>query len=251
MPRIKLSLLLFAGILCSVARAGNYPAPIQALIGKGVTIKGSMHAPNGYHGYVGEYGGDPIPVYLLPDGKHVIVGTLYDAKGNDLTEEVFAAATKPAMDSSLWSRLEHSTWIAEGTAKPARIVYVFTDTECPFCHKLWLESQPYLQRDKVQVRNIIVAVIAPESLGRGVAVLAAANPTATWRRYERAFGHSLIKPPMRMNAVRRAEIDTNTALLKSIGSFGTPTIIYRDESGRVRMILGIPDQKTLLAIFSG
>lgn len=242
-------LLLLACALCAVAQAGDFPAPIHALIGKGITIKGSMQAPKGYKGYVGEYAGDPIPIYLLPDGKHVIVGTLYDARGNDLTATAFAAATKPQMDPSLWGRLERSTWFAEGPAKPERVVYIFTDTECPYCHKLWLELQPYLRHDKVQIRDIIVAVIAPESLGRGAAVLAAHNPAAAWRRNEQAFGHSPIKPLAPIPPALRAKIDANTALLKSIDAFGTPATVYRDESGQIRMILGLPNQDSLQAIF--
>lgn len=131
--------LLLACALCAVAQAADYPAPIHALISKGITIKGSMQAPKGYKGYVGLYNSDPIPIYLLPDGRHVLIGTLYDAHGNDLTQTAFAAASKPQMDPSLWGQLERSTWFAEGAAKPERVVYIFTDTECPYCHKLWLE----------------------------------------------------------------------------------------------------------------
>lgn len=235
-------------LICAAAQAATFPPPIRALIANGVTIKGTMQAPAGFIGYVGEYDGDPIPIYLLPDGKHVLIGTLYDANGKDLTQAAFAAATSPGMDPALWAKLEKSTWIAEGAAKPRRVVYVFTDTECPYCHKLWLASQPYLMRGQLQIRNIIVAVIGPESLPRGAAIVASGDPVAVWRKHELAFGHSPIKPLDTVPVALRARIDANTALLKSIDSFGTPAIVYRDHQGKIRMVIGSPNEDTLREI---
>lgn len=179
---MKTFLGLLACLLWAVAaQAQEYPAPIQALVDRGITIVGRMPAPAGFQGYVGEFSGQLTPVYLLPDGVHTTVGGLYDEHGKGLTNAAFRAAMAPAPDPALWDRLAKSTWVAEGAAKPGRIAYVFTDTECPFCHKLWLALQPYLHRGNIQVRNVIVAVIAPESLGRGAAVLTARDPAFTWR----------------------------------------------------------------------
>ena len=73
-PRISLAL---GWIACVQAQDG--PAPIRALAGKGVTIKGTLAAPAGFKGYLGDYRGQPMPVSLLPDGSHVLIGTLLDA----------------------------------------------------------------------------------------------------------------------------------------------------------------------------
>ena len=247
---MKCAPLLAALLLCtSAARAGEYPAPIRALIANGVTVQGEMPAPRGFHGYIGKYQGDPIPIYLLPDGQHIVVGTLYDARANDLTEAPFRAATTPGLDPSLWDRLAKAKWIAEGATRPTRIVYVFTDTECPFCHRFWLASQPYLRAGKVQIRDIIVAVIAPASFGRGAAVLAAPDPAAAWKRNELAFGHSPVKPLARVDAHTRAEIASNKLLLDRFNAYGTPVIVYRDRFGHVRMTQGAPDNETMRAIF--
>ncbi len=247
---MKAWLALLVGVLCATSvRSQSLSAPIRALIHDGVTIKGDMPAPKGFKGYVGEYGGDAIPIYLLPDGTHVIVGTLYDAQGKDLTRTVFEAAIKPGLGPELWDQLGHATWFAEGTSRPTRLVYVFTDTECPFCHKLWLASRPYLRCGATQVRNIVVAVIAPESLGRGAAVLTAADPASTWRAHERVFGHSPLKPLASVAPVVRARIESNEALLARFKAYGTPVTVYRDGSGKIRMIQGVPDEDTLRAIF--
>ncbi|HVA56131.1 MAG TPA: thiol:disulfide interchange protein DsbG [Gammaproteobacteria bacterium] len=247
---MKSLLFLIAGIFCATsAQAQNYPAPIQALVARGITIKGEMQAPEGFKGYVGEFSGQLTPVYLLPDGHHVTIGVLYDEHGKDLTNAAFRAATMAKLDPALWQQLDQSTWIAEGTSKPERIVYVFTDTECPYCHKLWLAVQPYLQQGKVQMRNIIVAVIAPASLGRGAAVLTADDPAATMRRHEQAFGHSPIKPLASVDPKIRAKIEANEVLMNRVNAFATPAIINRDAHGRIHMILGLPDTATMQVIF--
>ncbi len=247
---MKTWLFLIACVICaSGAQAQEYPAPIKALVARGITIMGTMQAPPGFKGYVGEFSGQLTPVYLLPDGQTVTIGVLYDEHGKDLTNAAFRAATMSRLDPALWQQLGHATWIAEGSSKPKHIVYIFTDTDCPYCHMLWLDTQPYLKHGDVQIRNIIVAVIAPTSLGRGAAVLVASDPAAALRRNELAFGHSPIKPLASVDPKVRAEIQSNEALMNRVEAFATPATVYRGVHGHIHMILGIPDTATMQAIF--
>ncbi|HET6632266.1 MAG TPA: thiol:disulfide interchange protein DsbG [Rhodanobacteraceae bacterium] len=232
-----------------LAQAGDIPAPVKALVARGMTIRGTMQAPAGFKGYVGEFSGKLTPIYLLPDGHHTTVGVLYDEHGKDLTNAAFQAATAALSATTLWDRLGQSMWITEGAANAQRIVYVFTDTECPFCHRLWLASQPYLRQGTVQVRDVIVAVIAPESLGRGAAVLTAADPPAALRRHELAFGHSPVAPLASVDPHLRARLEANRVLLTSFDAVGTPAIVYRDATGTVHTMLGLPDDDAMQAIF--
>lgn len=248
--RMKRCLLALAALVAwAPTYAQTYPAPIRALVKRGITIKGELPAPPGFKGYIGEFSGQLTPVYLLPDGRHVTIGVLYDQYGRDLTNAAFRAATTPNLDPALWKQLAAATWFSEGPAKPERIVYIFTDTDCPYCHQLWLAVRPYLRQNKVQIRDIIVAVIAPTSLGRGAAVLAAADPAATMRLHEQAFGHSPIRPLTAVAPGIRAKIAANEALMNRVGGFATPVIVYRDEHGRIHMVLGVPDPAAMRAIF--
>lgn len=224
--------------------ANVYPAPIAALVQRGLTIKGELPAPPGYKGYLADYAGQPVPVYLLPDGKHAVIGALFDAAGRDLTQGPLAEASMPVLPEATWKRLSDATWIAEGASHPKRIVYSFTDTECPYCHKLWQATQPLLAGGDVQVRYVMVAVIAPQSLGRAAAVLEAAEPAAAMRRHEAAFGHSPITPLQKVPAAVAERIQANNALMAKLGIAGTPGTLYKDSKGRVRMAVGMlpPDQ---------
>jgi thiol:disulfide interchange protein DsbG len=249
---MKFWLIVLALMFCATtASSADYPAPIRALVANGLTIQGDMQAPMGFKGYIGIYQGDPIPVYVLPDGKHVLVGTLYDSRGGDLTEAAFRAATTPGFSPALWNQLGKTRWIAEGAVKPERIIYVFTDTDCKYCHQFWVDAQPYLKKDQVQMRDIIVAVIAPTSLGRGAAVLASPDPATAFRRNEVGFGHSPIKTLAKVDAQTRSVLEADKSLMTRFHGYGTPVIVYRDRNGRVRMVQGAPDRDTMHAIFFG
>lgn len=242
-------LLLFALSLSACVQAQDYPAPIRALAGKGIAIKATLPAPTGFKGFVGTYQGEKLPIYLLPDGKHVLIGSVFDEKGNNLTEAPLQAASKLALTAATWSELAKSTWIAEGSATPKRIVYVFTDTECPYCHKLWLATQPLLAGGDVQVRNIMVAVIAPQSLNRAAAVLDSSDPLATLRQHENSFGHSSVQPVTTVPAATAEHIAANIALMEELDIHGTPAVIYQDSTGQVRMLSGMPSADRMKAIF--
>lgn len=247
---MKLWLVPLALLLIACAQAQDYPAPIQALASKGITVKGSLPGPAGFKGYVGDYQGQPVPMYLLPDGKHVVIGTLLDAQGNDLTQQPMQAATAPSLDEATWAALGKANWIAEGASAPKRIVYVFTDTECPYCHKLWLATQPLLAGGNVQVRHIMVAVIAPQSLNRAAAILDASDPKAALHQHENTFGHSTIKPLANVSTATEKRIDANIALMDKVGAQGTPATVYKDADGKVRMAAGMLPDAQLKAIFA-
>ncbi|MEO9079231.1 MAG: thiol:disulfide interchange protein DsbG, partial [Rhodanobacter sp.] len=237
-------------LLTACAQAQDYPAPVKALASKGITIKGTLPATAGLKGYIGNYQGQSMPVYLLADGKHVVIGTLFDAEGNDLTQGPLQAATAPSLDEATWTDLSKASWIAEGAIKPKRIVYVFTDTECPYCHKLWLATQPLLAGGDVQVRHIMVAVIAPQSLNRAAAILDAADPKAALHQHENTFGHSTVTPLATVSAATEKRIAANGALMDKLGIQGTPATVYKDASNKIRIAPGMLPDKRLKSIFS-
>lgn len=265
---MKYLIPVFALLLCACAQAQDghtdavakattpaasastaYPPPVQALLKQGLTIKGSLPAPTGYHGYLGSIDGRPVPVYVPPDGKTALVGTLFDTAGKDLTLAPLSAASAPTLDASAWAMLDKSTWVAEGATHPKRIVYVFTDTECPYCHRLWQEMQARLEKNGVQVRNVIVAVIAPDSPTRAAAVLEAANPAVAFQQHEQSFGHSTLKPLASIAKGTAAKLEANNALMDALDVTGTPAVIYKDDKGAIRMQAGVPPPTQLDAIF--
>ncbi|NII09520.1 thiol:disulfide interchange protein DsbG [Oleiagrimonas sp. C23AA] len=246
-----LPLLALGLVACSQASdaPNTYPAPIQALQNKGVKIKSTMQAPPGFKGYLGEYAGHPVPVYLLPDGKHVSIGELFDSAGEDVTQQALQEATQQPLGAATWNQLGKATWIAEGATHPKHVVYVFTDTECPFCHRLWAAVQPILSRGDTQVRYILVAVISPKSEPRAASILDAANPLAAMKSHEAGFRHSPVKPSISISSATQAHIQANTRLMSHLGFQGTPATVYKDDKGRIRTAVGMLPQTRVERIF--
>lgn len=159
------------------------------------------------------------------------------------------AAAQPAPPSGAWDSLAKTTWIAEGSNKPTRQVYVFTDTECPYCHKLWKAMQPMLAAyPDLQVRNVLVAVISDDSRPRAETILSASNPKRAFARHQELFdGNGLPMTKVDHPALAQ-KIQANTTVMMSYNLRGTPAMLYRTSDGLIHRVSGVPDEAKLRSI---
>jgi thiol:disulfide interchange protein DsbG len=201
-------------------------------------------------------GQEPMALYLTPDGKHVIAGTLFDATGADLTSAALHKAVAKPMAEGPWRQLEASHWIADGRSG-ARTVYVFTDPNCPYCNKLWSDARPWVHAGKVQLRHVIVGILTPTSAGKAAALLASKDPVALLAAYEgenapdagralasgrpRPLGDGVLKPLASIAPAQQAQLARNEQLMASLGLQATPAIAWRDEKGALQVRQGLPE----------
>ena len=127
------------------------PETLRALESKGVTIVGTFPAAGGLTAWAAYMGQTPMALYATPDNQHVIAGTMLDAKGQDVNHASLEHAVAAPMTDTTWSQVERSTWIADGSDKAPKIVYVLTDPNCPYCNKLWSDARPWVDSGKVQL----------------------------------------------------------------------------------------------------
>src|SRR5699024_7171833 len=125
--RVMKNLIMVCGVvigcmLMTAAPADDKPAPIAALEEQGMEIQGNFDAPSGLTGYVGNYQGQPIAIYVTEDGQHAVVGSMIDADGNDLSEEALSELGDHSDNEALWGELEDSTWIRDGSQDAPRTV---------------------------------------------------------------------------------------------------------------------------------
>ena len=149
------------------------PKAIEQLQAKGAEIKGTFDAPNGLKGYAAAYQNNGIALYLTPDGKHVLVGSLFDEQGKDLSAEPLEKLVYAPMSKAIWAKMEKSAWIADGRDDAPRKVYLFSDPNCPYCNMFWEQARPWVESGKVQLRHIMVGIIREDSPGKSAALLAA------------------------------------------------------------------------------
>ncbi|WP_355660330.1 thiol:disulfide interchange protein DsbG [Halomonas salifodinae] len=221
--------------------ADELPAPIAALERQGLTIHGSFTAPGGLTGYAGSYQGRELAAYLLPDGEHVIVGTLQDGEGNDLSAAPLEQLVRAPQDAQTWAELEASTWIADGRDDAERIIYTFTDTRCPYCDAFWEQTRPWVEAGEVQLRHIMVGVLSSQSPREAVALLASDDPAAALAAHQ-AGGE--IAPLERLPRDLEEALYANQQLMHGLGLMATPSSLYRN-GDLVELAQGLPTEDEL------
>jgi thiol:disulfide interchange protein DsbG len=147
----------------------------------------------------------------------------------------------------LSQRLNQSHWIASGSKSSTRVVYIFTDPNCPYCNDL-SRAMKTAQAPDVQVRYLLVAVIDEDSRGKDAAILESADPLAALEKNERSFaaGGITAKPTWQRSTVET--IARNEALMAGFHIFGTPGLVYWDDQKKPRVFAGMPDPEQLREI---
>lgn len=147
----------------------------------------------------------------------------------------------------LYQHLSDSHWVAEGASSPERIVYTFTDMECPYCARQWQTMRPFIESpdNRTQVRHIIVAVLKPTSFGKGAAVLAASDPAKTLKNAQENFANGGITPLDEIPESTAEALQANGALMRSLGIRGTPATLFKDPNGQLQMAPGLLNEDIL------
>ncbi|TLP59147.1 MULTISPECIES: thiol:disulfide interchange protein DsbG [Pseudomonas] len=244
--RLNALLPLTLALLASPAlHAEDLPKAIQQLQAKGAVIKGSFDAPNGLRGYAAEYQNNGIALYLTPDGKHVLVGSLFDEQGQDLSAEPLQKLVYAPMTKAIWAKMENTNWIADGKPDAPRIVYLFSDPNCPYCSMFWQQARPWVESGKVQLRHIMVGIIREDSPGKSAALLAAKDPAKALLEHEKAGKASTLKALDKIPEAVQNKLDANLALMDELGLSATPAIFYQDEQGQLQSQQGAPRPEML------
>ncbi|HDZ56417.1 MAG TPA: thiol:disulfide interchange protein DsbG [Pseudomonas xinjiangensis] len=218
----------------------QWPAAIEAVQSKGVQIVDAFDAPSGLQGYAARFNGQGLALYLTEDGEHVLVGNLLDAQGENLSQEPLERLVYEPLGKEMWQRLEQSSWIADGSDDAARIVYMFSDPNCPYCNMFWKQARPWVESGTVQVRHVMVGMLMPDSAGKAAALLVAKDPEAALNVHEEAGKASQLKPIERISPTVNQRLEANLTLMSEMGASATPAIYYLDDDGRLQQHQGAP-----------
>lgn len=242
---VVISLMLMAA--CSRADSTSLPPAVQALAAQGLAVMKEFDAGKGIRAFVGIVNDRPIAVYVLADGN-AIVGTRLNAKGEPLDDAKLEKLIAKPMSEKDWERLKTSTWVLDGKSDAPRIVYVFTDANCPYCHRFWEAARPWVDAGKVQIRDILVGVIKEDSPAKAAAILDAPDRSAALLENEKNYAGGGIAPAPSVSASVRQILDTNQTLMMAMGFQGTPGIVVRDSDGLIRKYNGMPQQSELINV---
>jgi len=239
---ITLALGMFA---TQLAVAEELPKAVQQIEAKGAKVTGSFDAPNGLKGYAAQFQNRGVALYLTPDGKHVLVGSLFDEQGQDLSEAPLEKLVYAPMAKQVWAKLDKTAWIADGKADAPRVVSLFSDPNCPYCNMFWQQARPWVDSGKVQLRHFMVGIIRADSPAKSAALLASADPQKALQAHESAGTASTLQPLAKIPAQVQAKLDANLALMEELGLSATPAIFYLDDKGQLQTQQGAPRPEML------
>lgn len=263
------------------------PLPIKNLVDEGAQIR-YLGRENGLDGWVTMKQGQQQYFYVTQDGQSILMGVLFNAKGDVVTlrqvnelrskegpaidklaglpapakpdaaenaapapdfnnpaEVAKATAAASSKSEQLYEAVGKANWISIG--KPdAPIIYSFIDPECPHCHDLIndVRKSGAIEKGQVQLRLIPVGIISENSLQEASYLLAAPNAQeALYQHLDGKPGVLMADPNANTQGVQR-----NMALMQDWKFDVTPFSIYKDKSGKVKILRGRPnDLKTVVA----
>jgi len=229
-----------------LAQAADYPAPVEAMRDRGIEILEKFEAPAGLTGYTAMYNGRPLALYVTADGQHALIGSLLDAKGEDLTGAVLEEKVSRPQSKVMWEKLGNSNWISDGSDTAEKIVYVFTDPNCPYCKRLWNDARPWVDAGKIQLRHVIVGSLGESSQKKAAFLLSAKDPKKALINNESAKSPA---KEIKIEDKQRKQIDDNHQLMALLGVNGTPAVLQLDETGMMQMHPGAPQGSQLVELF--
>jgi thiol:disulfide interchange protein DsbG len=221
----------------------------KALLG-GLKFEKSFAAAGGLNGFIVSSGpGKNMVLYAPANNSVLMTGKLLDDNGVDLSQQYLDQYGPKADFSQYQKRIESAPAIIEGAKGSAvkSTVYVIMDPNCIFCHLTWKALQPY-EAAGLQVRWIPVAFQQASSTGKAAALLDAKDGEALLRKGENSYveaKESIGIDPIAVSATAKAKLDSNTKLMADMGFRGTPTVLYKDKSGNIAVVEGMPKLHTL------
>lgn len=230
------------------AHAEDLPDAVKAIEKQGITIIKPFDAPGGMKGYLGKYQDMGVTIYVTPDGKHAISGYMYDSAGANLSENLIEKEIYAPAGRDLWQQMEKADWILDGKKEAPRVVYVFADPFCPYCHQFWQQSRPWVDAGKVQLRTLLVGVIKPESPATAAAIMTSADPAKTWHDYELSGGKMTLNVPAKPTDKAARSLNMHQRLMDSLGASATPAIYYMNKNNVLQQVVGLPDEQKLKVI---
>lgn len=163
------------------------------------------------------------PILLLAFATFLVL-----AIGGCSPQDVGSAATPAKRAVSVQVVSEQAKGFSVGALMSTNTAYVFFDSQCPHCGRLWQAATPL--HKKVKFVWIPVGMINATSAAQGAALLTAANPAELMSEHETSLlaGKGGISTSSSVTPEIAQAIKSNTQLLNSFGAESVPFLVARN-----------------------
>lgn len=254
------------------------PAPLKTMVEEGAQIR-YLGNDLGLDGWVTIKNAQEQYFYVTPDQQGLVMGVLFNSKGDTVTlrqinqlrktegpaidklaglpdagpppsrkatpepeittpKELPKESSGPSKSEKLYTEVEKANWFALGQ-KTAPALYVFIDPECPHCHDMITDVRKsgYLEKGMLQLRLIPVGLMSENSLAEASLLLA--SPNAQELLYKHLDGDK--KALLADKSINTQGVQRNMALMQDWKLDVTPFSVYRDVTGKIKILKGRPD----------
>lgn len=159
-----------------VGKMGEWLVVFKSIEQQGFEVMGEFDVFGGLCGFVGVVGGQQlVVVYVIVDGKYVLVGSLFDVQGKDIGIELVECLVVVLMFVWQWVKFDVSVWVCDGCVDVLWVVYIFSDVNCLYCYCFWEVVWLWVDSGKVQLCYVMVGVICEDSLVKVVVIFIVLN----------------------------------------------------------------------------
>lgn len=235
----------------SIALADSESPIITSMKEQGVNITHEFETPTNLKGYIGNVQGRSLTFYTTDDDKHVIIGTMMDTEGNNLSHQMVQEKIVGPKLKKAWPDVESSSWVQDGSVDSDVVLYTFTDPNCPYCALFREQLDPYIQSGQIQLRHIMVGVIAPNSSDISSFILQSENAADLLHKQQESIREGGIDYDPELAEQGKSLVKANDRLMGKAGFSGTPGTLFKDADGNIHAFRGLIDEDTINAIISG
>ncbi|MDN5874285.1 MAG: thiol:disulfide interchange protein DsbG, partial [Sinobacteraceae bacterium] len=233
----------------STVKPAHLPPMLQSLVDSGkVEVLRSFNTDvPGLTGYAVEHGGQGDVVYGMHE--HLFVGQLISAKGQNLTK-IYAQHYLPKPDlSTVVKKLKAGGHLIAEGAHNAPLIYAMVDPDCIFCYHFFNATRKAVRAGKLQVQWVLMGFLKSSSQARAEAILTAKDPLAALRKNYKNFdtGHEEggMPPIKQPSAKMQTLLSDHFKAMQSVGSNGTPTLLFKGTDGKWTLHVGLPSPQWL------
>ncbi len=181
-------------------------------------------------------------VYADKDGRYMMVGTVVDAKGTNLTQSDFNTYIASSQAPKVFAAAQKANWVQDGKDSAPHKMYIMIEPNCSACHMMYKDVAPLIASGQLAVRWILVSFMKKESDGMNAAIMTAKDPGAAIAMDEKNFNMQTetggIKPLPTVSDDIKAKLKQNMSFMMDNGFVGTPGLIFKTTNGQYQVIRG-------------